>query len=429
MKRRTRLVSLWVAALMLLTAFGGATSAFAEASITLRMVESLTSPARTALLRSQLDAFEAANPGIKVELISPPLTDADNKIAQMLMNQQPLDVLEVRDMTAAQFINNKWIASMDDYVATWGEYESLKPIAKTDTSAIGGATYLIPYGFYQRCVYYNTKYFEEAGLTPPKTLGEMYETAKKLTDPNVNRYGYSFRGGAGGHWYAEMFIQANLGAKVDPAHAFYTTDGQTIFSQPEALETLKYYISLYNDCSAPDALNWSYPEMVEAFVSGVTAILIQDPEVIATCADRMEEGTWNTSVLPVGDKTKMSYGPMGYAGWGMTAYSEHKDDAWKLISYLCSVQANTEFCKANSLLPIHTVADQDPVFAAPVYQAYAQMSADTATWASAVAPQSSAGWGEFNTFADADLQKMLSGSLSPEDLLAKWDAYWLAQKA
>ncbi len=169
--------------------------------------------------------------------------------------------------------------------------------------------------------------------------------------------------------------------------------------------------------------------MVEAFVSGVTAILIQDPEVIATCEDRMESGTWATSVLPVGDETGISYGPMGYAGWGMTAYSEHKDEAWKLISYLCGVEANTEFCKANSLLPIHTVAQEDPFFSAPAYQAYAEMSADTATWACAVAPQSFAGWGEFNNFADADLQKMLSGSLSPEDLLAKWDAYWLEQKA
>ncbi len=428
MKRRTRIVPLWVVVLMLLTAFGGATNALAEADITLRMVESLTSPSRTELLRAQLDAFEAANPGIKVELISPPLTDADNKIAQMLMNQQPLDVLEVRDHTAAQFINNKWIANMDEYITGWAEYEGLKPIAKTDISAIGGASYLIPYGFYQRCVYYNTKYFEEAGLTPPRTMGELYETAKALTNPAVNRYGYSFRGAAGGHWYAEMHIQANLGNKVDPSCAFYTTDGATIFSQPEALDAMKYYINLYNDCSAPDSLNWSYAEMVEAFVSGVTAILIQDPEVIATCEERMEPGTWSTSVLPVGDETGISFGPMGYAGWGMTAYSEHKDEAWKLISYLCGIEANTAFCKANSLLPIHEAAQQDPFFSAPVYAAYAEMAADTATWASAVAPQSFAGWGEFNNFANADLQKMLSGSLSPEDLLAKWDAYWLAQK-
>lgn len=422
---RKRIISLCLAVMMALALV----PAFAEGEITIRMVESLTSPARTELLRGYLDEFEAANPGIKVELISPPLSDADNKIAQMLMNKQPLDVLEVRDHTVAQFSNNKWLYDMTEYVSEWDEYDSLQSIAKQDISPMGdGFACLIPYGFYQRCVYYNVQALADAGLTPPTTMGQMYEYAKQLTDPAKNRYGYSFRGAAGGHWYAEMHIQANLGDKVDPSCAFYTVDGETIFSQPEALEALNYYIALYNDCAAPDALNWSYPEMVEAFCSGVTAILIQDAEVIATCRERMTEGTWGTAVLPVGDETGISYGPMGYAGWGITAHSENKDAAWKLVAFLSSLKINTDFSIQNALLPIHAAAMEDPYFASAAYACYAEMGADTNTWRCAVAPQTFAGWGEFNNFADADLQKMLSGSLSAEDLLKKWDEFWLAQK-
>lgn len=428
MKRTTRLTSILLSILLVATLLLSAIPAMGEETITLRMVESLTSPARTDLLRGQLDQFEAANPGIKVELISPPLSDADNKIAQMLMNQQPLDVLEVRDQTAAQFVNNKWVFAMDEYVDAWDEYDGLKDTAKMDINAIGGADYLIPYGFYQRCLYYNVNKFEEAGIAVPTTFGEMYEAAKALTDPSTNSYGYSFRGAAGGHWYAEMHIQAKLGDKVSDECSFYTTQGDTIFSQPEAVEAMNEYIALYNDGAAPDALNWSYAEMVEAFVSGVTAMLIQDPEVIATCEDRMEPGTWATTMLPVGDETGISFGPMGYSGWGITAYSEHKDEAWKLITFLCGVEANTEFCKANSLLPIHKSAAEDPYFSSEAYQCYLTMGNDVETWACAVAPLGYAGWGEFNNFADSDLQKMLSGSMTPEDLLAKWDAFWLEQK-
>lgn len=430
MKRVTRRASLWLALLLALTACLGALPALAQETITLRMVESLTSPARTELLRSQLDQFEAENPGIKVELISPPLSNADDKIAQMLMNQQPLDVLEVRDHTIAQFTNNKWIASMDQYISQWDEYQGLNDTAKADIDFIAGGQYLIPYGFYQRALYYNVKRFEDAGLTPPKTFGELLAAAKALTDPATNRYGYSFRGGAGGHWYAEMHIQAALGDKIDQSEcAFFTKDGQTIFSHPEALTAMNEYIALYNDGCAPDALNWSYAEMVEAFVSGVTAMLIQDPEVIATCQDRMEAGAWATTVLPVGDETGISFGPMGFAGWGMTAYTEHPDEAWKLIAYLSGLKANTEFCKANSLLPIHVAAAEDPFFSSEAYACFQTMGADVETWACAFAPLDYAGWGEFNNFADADLQKMLSGSLAPEDLLKKWDAFWLEQKA
>jgi len=426
MKRRARLVSLLITAVMLLATFSPLMTV-AESPITLRMIESLTSPTRTELLRRQLDAFEEANPGIKVELISPPLSDADRKIAQMLMNQQPLDVLEVRDLTAAQLSNNKWIFDMVDYINAWDAYEGLSDIAKHDISAVSGASLLVPYGFYQRSLYYNTKHFEAVGLEPPKTLGELYEYGKKLTDPSINRFGYSFRGAAGGHWYLDMFIQANLGDKVSEECAYYTKDNQTIFGQPEALETLNYYLAQYKDISAPDSLNWSYPEMVEAFVSGVTSMLIQDPEVIATCEARMEKGTWTTAPLPVGDETGISYGPMGYAGWGMSSYSEHKDEAWKLISYLCSPEVNAAFCKENSLLPIHAAASEDPFYAGEAYAAYTTMSQDINTWRSAVPPYDYEGWGEFNSYADADIQKVLTGSLTPEDMLAKWDKYWLEQ--
>ncbi len=41
-------------------------------TVTLQMVESLTSPARTELLKSMLKDFETENPDIKVDLISPP---------------------------------------------------------------------------------------------------------------------------------------------------------------------------------------------------------------------------------------------------------------------------------------------------------------------------------------------------------------------
>lgn len=83
------------------------TSAGTDGNVTIRMIESLTSPERTAVLRTIADKFEAEHEGVTVEIISPPLEGADQKIAQMLMAEQPLDVVEVREQTAAQFINNQ----------------------------------------------------------------------------------------------------------------------------------------------------------------------------------------------------------------------------------------------------------------------------------------------------------------------------------
>ena len=51
-----------------------------DGSVQLQMVESLTNPARTELLRGLLDDFEKANPKITVTLVSPPTEQADQKI-------------------------------------------------------------------------------------------------------------------------------------------------------------------------------------------------------------------------------------------------------------------------------------------------------------------------------------------------------------
>ena len=41
---------------------------------------------------------------------------------------------------------------------------------------VGGKTYLLPYGFYLRAMFYNKKLFEQAGVKePPKTLDEFLD--------------------------------------------------------------------------------------------------------------------------------------------------------------------------------------------------------------------------------------------------------------
>ena len=88
--------------------------------VTLRMIESLTSPARTTVLQEMIDKFETANPNIKVELISPPFDQADNKIKTMLGAKEDLDVLEVRDLTISEFSNNGYLEPLNDYAERMG---------------------------------------------------------------------------------------------------------------------------------------------------------------------------------------------------------------------------------------------------------------------------------------------------------------------
>ena len=70
-----------------------------EEDITITMVESLTSAERTAIIREIADKYEEEHPNITIEIVSPPLENADAKITQMLMNGSGCDIVESRDLT------------------------------------------------------------------------------------------------------------------------------------------------------------------------------------------------------------------------------------------------------------------------------------------------------------------------------------------
>ena len=60
----------------------------AMAQVKLQLVEVITSPPRTELLKSQIAAFEKANPGVSVEVVSLPWGQAFEKMLTMIQGGQ-----------------------------------------------------------------------------------------------------------------------------------------------------------------------------------------------------------------------------------------------------------------------------------------------------------------------------------------------------
>ncbi|MDX3418070.1 extracellular solute-binding protein [Streptomyces sp. MD20-1-1] len=124
MRRRTAALALGTAAAMVLT--GCSTMSPGESgTVTLNMVESLTNPARTDLLEELIADFEEKNPKVKVNLVSPPTEQADQKLQQMLQSGSGVDVLEVRDITVGPWSNNGWLYDMKKDLAGWKGWDAL----------------------------------------------------------------------------------------------------------------------------------------------------------------------------------------------------------------------------------------------------------------------------------------------------------------
>lgn len=425
MRRRTAVLAIGTATAMALT--GCSTMNPGDGStVTLNMVESLTNPARTDLLKDLIADFEQQNTGIKVNLISPPTEQADQKIQQMLQSGSGVDVLEVRDITVGPWSNNGWLYDMKKDLADWKGRQALTENAVAASEDAEGRTYFVPYGFYGLSLFHRTDLIEKAGFDkPPATWEDLLEQASAIHDPGKRQYGYAFRGGANAHSNATAAIEAYVADRIDPANGYKLTDGSTIFSAPEALDAMETYLALFKKASPKSSVAWGYPEMVEGFSNGSTAFLLQDPEVIATVSESKSVGEdqWSTAPLMAGPSGK-TVQPLATAGWGVADGSTHKAEAVKLVEFLSEGEASATFTKENSLVPILKSAADDAFYRTGPWASYVTMSENPEKFLVVTQPRGVAWWAEWQQRADTDVQKMILGKLSPKDLLAGWDAYW-----
>ncbi|WP_426187849.1 ABC transporter substrate-binding protein [Microbacterium sp. TWP3-1-2b2] len=432
--KRTRLTTIagvGTVALLALTACsgGGSDSSADGGDVELQMVESLTNPARTELLRGLLDDFEAANPGVTVKLVSPPTEQADQTIQQMLQSGSGVDVLEVRDITVGPFSNNGWLYDMTDDLASWDGWDALTDNAKAAAEG-DGKSYFVPYGFYGLSLFYRTDLVEEAGFDgPPTSWEELLEQASAIQDPANNTYGYAFRGGQNGNTNVVAAIEAYLVDDLDPSNAFLLEDGSTIFAAPEAQDAVDTYFDLFEQGSPPSAVSWGYPEMVAGFTNGSTAFLLQDPEVIATVQEsNLTEDQWDTAPLLTGPDGKAAQ-PLAVAGWGVAEASKHKAEAVELVEFLSSAEPATEFAQANSLVPIIAEASDDEFYSTGPWTSYVTMTENPDTYVNVQQPRGESWWSEWIQKSDQDVQNVLLGNMTTAELLESWDAYWVEKYA
>lgn len=418
-------------AIVLILALGAVTMGTAEGKVHLVMVESLTSPQRTEVLQSIIDRFQAENPNITIELISPPLEGADQKIRQMLMNQNDIDIMEVRDWTSLEFSQNGYLLALDDYIAKWDGAATLVENFRLTGTRAGGKYYLMPYGFYQSMLFYRSDWFAEAGLALPTTYDELLDVCVKITDPAKGRYGWTLRGISGGASLVSNITIAKLGRDgVVNDDTPFLPDGRTIYATPEAVEAFKMVKRFYEEASPKDAISWGYPDQCQAFTSGVTAVLQQDPEVVAICEELMQPGTWSTMPLVVDAKTQNANFNIGYAGWGISSFCKHPDEAFKFLSFLENSENNAIFCEKYSVIPIHSdAATRSEFFSSGPFGAYTIMNSKPENYFITSGPEKYAENTEFSTLSDSDFQNVLQGNAAIEDTLASWNAFWLAAKA
>jgi multiple sugar transport system substrate-binding protein len=403
----------------------------ASAQTTLQLVEVITSPQRTEVVRKLVDQFEQANPDVTVEITSLPWGQAFEKLATMVQGGQIPDVVEMPDRWMALYANNKQLVDLGPYMESWTSADQLNERTVEFGSVVNDTMYMVPYGFYLRAMFWNKKLFGEAGLDgAPETMDEFMEASKKISELGGGKAGYCLRGGPGGaNGYIMMML--NMMGHDD----YFDAEGNSNLNSPDAIKGLQFLIDLYQNGYAPrDSVNWGFNEIVAGFYSGTCAMLDQDPDALIAVKERMNPEDFAVAPMPLGPAGK-SFPTIGYAGWAMFEASQHKDEAWRLIAHLSSPESNLEWSKFVGVIPIYKGAEQDPAFATEQYAGWFTELNDE-RWQPTSMPTYLE---EFGYFADVIVvqtgQEALLGQRSAEDVANEWAEYltaaqqkWLASR-
>jgi ABC-type glycerol-3-phosphate transport system substrate-binding protein len=215
------------------------------------------------------------------------------------------------------FSNNEKVIPLND-VAERANYQlsALYPQLKSYVVS-DGKIYILPYLADTLIYIYRSDLFKKAGISPPRTIKEMYETGKYLTGDGI--YGLAFpaspNDSASSIW--SYFLWSHGGT-------YFDSKWRPRLNSPAALAATQIYTKILQDCAPAEVATWQNEEAINFFASGRLAAMIlwSGSAYILNHNDRSKvAGKVNYAPLPIG--------PIGQAiprfeAWGVVIPQKSK---------------------------------------------------------------------------------------------------------
>jgi multiple sugar transport system substrate-binding protein len=302
------------------------------------------------MLRGLMDEFEAENPGIEVELLSGPYASTREQVVAGAASGTMSDVVGLDGAWVSDFVDQGSIA---DLTALMGEagYDDGELASQIQ---LGGSTYMIPVVNFAYMLFTNDGLLSEAGVTEaPTTRSEFEAAAAAVTQGNTSG------------WVLPLSLETPNGIQNDvmswvwaSGGSMLTDDGQPDVNNADVAAALEFIVGLDEaGVIAPGAATLKEQDKVEEFSSGRVGMMISSLAHINTLRDSSPDLDFSLHAVPAADGYSGERGTP-YASWGIgvAENSENKAEAWKLVEFLMSADANAQLSDAANAFPGNNTA-------------------------------------------------------------------------
>ena len=277
----------------------------AEEAVTIRFWSDQSEPWQQKVIDEMVKDFEASHQGTKVEVEYIAFKDRQAKMTAALAAQDVPDVALLSSQYATSLPPQGALRPLDDVVKELGGAGAFLG-ASLSLARYNDKFYTLPYCILPVVVFYRTDRLQEAGLKPPQTLDEFYDTVKVLSEKGKGKYFALGTPFGRGEFTDEAFACLALwpiGGTV------FDKNMKVAFDSPETVKALQYYKSLY-PFTPPGSETWEYADTMKSYVSGSTAMVVYygrilknleeyNPDVLAkTAAILPPKGAYQRAVNP-----------------------------------------------------------------------------------------------------------------------------------
>ncbi len=333
---------------------GGSTGAAGGGDVTLEFSQWWEPELPPGALRGVMDDFEKANPGIKVKLLSGPFASTKEQTIAGAATGKLADVVGLDGAWVSDFAKQGAITDLSQVMTDAGYDQSqLAAQIKVEKKA-----YMIPVLNFVYPLFTNDSLLTKAGVSaPPTTRTEFFDAAKKI----------SALGGDVKGWALPLSLEVPNGVQNDVMSWNWASGGSMLkngkpdLTNADVKGTVDYVKSLWDArVIAPGSFTMKEQDKVENFTNGRVGMMIDSLAHVTLIRKNSPDLKFSISAIPAKDGFTGKRG-IPYASWGIgiSDKTEHKAQAWKLVSFLMSEQTNAKLATVANAFPGNTKATPD----------------------------------------------------------------------
>jgi multiple sugar transport system substrate-binding protein len=349
LNRRTRnFVTVLLVALLVVT--GSMISSVASAQDSVKLTMAAWDVATTPYWQAVIDAYEAANPNVKVELVDLASADYQDTMNIRLSGGDKTDIITVKDIPGyAAMLTRNQIIPLNDYISA-SEVDLSQYSGAAEELTYEGSIYALPFRSDIWILYYNKDIFDAAGLAYPTndiTWGEFDALARQLTSGSGADKIY------GAHFHVWRST-VELGTVQDGLHTVIAEDYSFMAPMYDMVTKMQKdgIIMDYGELRAGN-IHYSGP-----FENGQVAMLPMGSWFIGTLIAAHNAGNfdynWGVATYPHPDGVPAGTTAGTLTSLAINAKSDNKDAAWDFIKFYSGEEGAKALAATGNLPAVRT---------------------------------------------------------------------------